>query len=291
MSDDLLRLVLLCALSCALSCTGLPGSDDDDSGDDDDATEPPGGPVPVYDGLCPQLDEGLNDGFESAGLEREFRLVLPDDPTGAPVVFAWHWLGGSASQILDWVEFEDLADEGVIVVAPESSGYPYEWRWDQGPEDNADAQFFEDTLACLYEQWDVDLDRVHSTGMSAGGLWTTWMILYRSQWLASAAPMSGGFYSQWYSSPESSLPVMLVWGGPADIYNGYSFDASNNAFSSQLQGDGHFVVECEHTGGHTVPMGAAEFIWTFLEEHPRGLDQEPWAGGLPSTLPSYCEIP
>jgi dienelactone hydrolase len=217
--------------------------------------------------------------------------VLPDNPNGAPVVFAWHWLGGTADQILDWVGFEDLADEGAIVVAPESSGSPYEWRWDEPSDSNADAQLFEDTLACLYEQWDIDLDRVHTTGMSAGGLWSTWLIMFRSEWLASGAPLSGGFYAQWYTSPEETIPVMLVWGGPTDTYNGYSFDVSSQDFSGQLRDDDHFVVECEHSGGHIIPTGAVDFVWRFFEDHPRGEDEEPWADGLPSALPSYCVIP
>ena len=296
MPIDLRLLLSILLLAAAIGCSASRGSlddddDDDDAGDDDDATEPPNGPIPSYDGSCPEFVDGLNSGFESGGLARDLRIVLPEEPTGAPVLFAWHWLGGSADQILEWVGFEDLADEGVIVVAPESSGYPYEWRWDQESDDNIDAQLFEDTLACLYEQWDIDLDRVHTTGMSAGGLWSTWLIMYRSQWLASAAPLSGGVYAQWYSTPEATIPVMLVWGGPSDVYNGFSFDVSNEGFSSQLQEDGHFVVECEHSGGHTVPSGAAEFTWRFLEAHGRDQDDEPWAEGLPSDLPSYCAIP
>ena len=260
------------------------------AGDDDDAG--PEWSPPVYDGECPTFEAGLNEDFVSSGTDRRFRLALPDDPSGAPLLFAWHWLGGNSQQIMEWLALDDLAeDEGVIVVAPDSDGYPSEWRWDQPASGNVDALLFEDLLACLHQQFEVDLGRVHATGMSAGGLWTTWLIINESQWLASAAPLSGGVYEAWYATPEEPIPVMVVWGGPADTYGNFSFDVASRDFSEELQDDGHFVVECDHGGGHTVPQGAASFTWRFFEEHPKGLEAEPWADGLPSELPSYCVLP
>ena len=283
---------LLCLL-LGLSVVGCPVStrDDDDSAASDDDDTAPEWPAPVYDGTCPQFTEGLNTGFVSAGADRRFRLALPDNPEGAPVLFTWHWLGGDAQQMMDWLGFGALPEsEDVIVVAPDSDGYPSEWRWDQASEDNPDATFFEDILACLVEQWDVDLGRVHTTGMSAGGLWSTWLILNRSEWLASAAPMSGGVFSAYYFSPADLIPVMLIWGGPSDLYNGFSFDVATTDFSEDLRADGHFVVECDHDSGHVPPDGAPALTWRFFNEHPKGVTS-PWEEGLPTGLPSYCGLP
>jgi dienelactone hydrolase len=247
--------------------------------------------VPLYDGTCPQFTDGLNEDFLSSGNNRQFRLALPDNPDGAPVIFAWHWLGGSAQQAMDWLEFGELPQsENVIVVAPESDGYPSEWRFDQESDNNPDATLFEDILACLVEQWDVDLGRVHTTGMSAGGLWSTWMILNRSEWLASAAPMSGGVLSNYYTSPTDPIPVMLIWGGPTDVYGSFSFDLASKDFSEDLQGDGHFVVECDHGSGHVPPDSPATLAWDFFSEHPKAEDS-PWEAGLPTHLPSFCSLP
>lgn len=276
-----------------VGCLGSPRGDDDDSAassdDDDDAA--PKWPAPVYDGTCPQFSEGLNAGFASAGSDRQFRLALPENPEGAPVLFTWHWLGGDAQQMMDWLGFGDLPEsEDVIVVAPDSDGYPSEWRWEQPSEDNPDATFFEDVLACLVEQWDIDLGRVHTTGMSAGGLWSTWLILNRSEWLASAAPMSGGVNSAYYLSPTDPIPVMLIWGGPSDLYNGFSFDVATTDFSADLREDGHFVVECDHGSGHVPPDGSAALTWSFFNEHPKGAES-PWEDSLPGHLPIYCSLP
>lgn len=279
-------LCLFFGLSLA-ACLG-PREPRDDDDDDDDA---PTWPAPVYDGTCPQFTEGLNEDFLSSDSDRQFRLALPDDPEGAAVIFAWHWLDGSGEQMMDWLGFGVLPEsEDVIVVAPESDGYPSEWRWDQESDGNSDATFFEDILACLVEQWDIDLGRVHTTGMSAGGLWSSWMILHRSEWLASAAPMSGGVLSSYYTAPTDPIPVMLIWGGPTDLYGGFSFDVATTDFSEDLRADGHFVVECDHGGGHLPPDSAATLTWDLFKEHPKAQDS-PWEAELPSHLPSYCSLP
>jgi poly(3-hydroxybutyrate) depolymerase len=39
---------------------------------------------------------------------------------------------------------------------------------------------------------DIDTRHIHTAGMSAGGLQTTWMAYARSAYIASAVPYSGG---------------------------------------------------------------------------------------------------
>lgn len=272
----------------------------DDAGSPPDV-EPPeadtGNPspwtAPVYSGgSCPTLREGVNSGFDSGGASREFRLVLPDEPVGAPVLYTWHWLGGSAQLSMTTLGHDRLAArEGVIVVAPESDGHPYEWHSTDAPTNNPDLTLFDDILACLHEEYAVDLGRIYSTGMSAGGLWTTYLTLFRADRLAATAPLSGGVYANGYTSPAQPIPVMLTWGGPSDTYGPLSFHEASLDLSSGLQGDGHFVVECEHAMGHRVPPGAAEYTWRFLADHPKGIDPEPYLEGLPASFPETCRIP
>ncbi|MCP4869188.1 MAG: hypothetical protein GY898_10775 [Proteobacteria bacterium] len=84
---------------------------------------------------------------------------------------------------------------------------------------------------------------------------------------------------------------MLTWGGPTDLYNGFSFDDANLTFSELLREDGHFVAHCVHSGGHDVPTGAAAMVWEFLADHPMGVDPEPYRDGMPSSFPDWCEVP
>lgn len=180
--------------------------------------------------------------------------------------------------------------ENVIVIAPESHPEA-SFEWDFGSPDgaNRDLRFFDDLLSCIWQQYDVDLDRIHATGMSAGGLWTSELLVNRSEWLASAAPLSGGANQP---IPETTpIPVLLTWGGPTDTYQGYSFDNASYRLSEYLRANGHFVVHCIHSLGHRVPPGSTEWVWSFLRDHPRGVDPEPYAAGLPADFPDYCSIP
>lgn len=233
---------------------------------------------------CEVLEDGRNT-MAIDGLSREVRVVMPDEPAGAPVVFAWHWLGGSASQTLDWMDMASLADHGAIVVAPESTGLDIEWDVLASPQDSVDIALFDRVLACLDDADGVDTDRIYTTGMSAGGLMSSYLTMHRSDVLAASAPFSGGVEDAYYATPEVDIPVLLTWGGPSDQYGGYSFHEATEAFSANLQSDGHVVVECVHSGGHTPPAGAAEMAWSFFEAAP--LDPE--FDGVPAGLPAWCE--
>ena len=194
--------------------------------------------------------------------------------------------------MIRYLELDELAaDENVIVVAPRSDDSAYEWHFAEGPEGNPDLLLFEDLLSCLWQQYDVDLDRIHATGMSAGGLWSSYLTLHEADWLASTAPLSGGSDSFTYATPASPIPVLLTWGGPSDLYGSYSFEDASLYLSEALREDGHFVVECVHDDGHSLPPWGIEYAWEFFEAHPRGVDPLPWAEGLPSGYPSGCRIP
>jgi predicted esterase len=290
-------------LALAVSLTACAKDDGDDSalsaGDDtaapagDDTATPAEWSPPTYSGgACPLFRDGTNDAFLSDGNSRSFDLVLPENPEGAPIVFAWHWLGGSAGQVIDYMNFNALSEaENVIVVAPQSDRSMFEWHISDPADDNTDLVFFDDMVSCLYEQFNFDPNRIHATGMSAGGLWTTYLTVYRSEILASTAPLSGGVETSVYVTPARALPVMVVWGGSADTYGTFSFDTASRNFSASLQADGHFVVECMHTGGHSLPPDGAEFTWQFFKDHPMNVDPLPYLDGLPDTLPSFCALP
>ncbi len=281
-----------------LACTEAPdvtfGGQDSAAGSEElaETDDPAVPPLPAYSGeRCPELTEGTHT-FESAGIERTVRVELPADPSGAPVLFAWHWLGGNADQIVEWLFLDREADDReMIVVAPESCCGTFEWLFLDEPQDNEDLILFDDTLSCLYEQYRVDLGHVWATGMSAGGLWTSYLTMHRAEWLAATAPMSGGTDEATYATPADPIPVLLTWGGPTDTYGGYSFDEASQNLSEKLRGDGHFVVECVHDLGHTIPPEAEDYLLNFLEDHPKWVDPEPYEAGLPSFFPEWCAVP
>lgn len=224
------------------------------------------------------------------GTVRNFEVVLPANPEGAPLLFAWHWLGGTAAQTLDLMNIRSLAGEGAIIIAPTSTGLAVEWDILTAPAQSIDLKLFDKLLTCGWESYKNDTERVYSTGMSAGGLFTSFLAMHRSEDLASTVQFSGGVQNGQYSQPQTQLPMMLVWGGPTDTFSSYNFHTATIEFSQSLRDDGHFIVECEHSAGHLPPDNAGPMAWTFLKDHPRGLSPEPWST-LPASLPAFCEIP
>lgn len=260
-------------------------------------------------GTCPMLVPGENN-LRSAGYDRRFVLQLPAAPLGAPVVFVWHWLAGDPYQALLVTGLSLQSD--VILVAPYPTGdAPYTWHAELPPAGNPDLALFDDILACLGQDFGIDHNRVWSTGLSAGALWTSYLAMYRANRLGAVSELSGGLPDPSdaapFRVPDVEIPVLLAWGGPQDVFEDpdadfqfndgepthFSFDVASRRFSEALRREGHFVVECignyPHGGLPPDPFGT---VWPFLRDHPRGTTPEPYAGGnLPTALPDLCSVP
>ena len=74
-----------------------------------------------------------------------------------------------------------------------------------------------------------------------------------------------------------------------DRYGTFGFEQPTMAYKNALTGAGHFAFVCNHGGGHSLPPAVAS-SWQFLSDHPYGTNPSPYAGGLPSTMPSYCTL-
>lgn len=270
---------------------------------------PAGSPLPpaapgYSGGACPAFAAGYNTGFVAGGLTREFALLLPAeaDETGTyPLLFAWYHISGNAMDFVDQLDAQALADAGrSIIVVPQDSGM-FEATWPDTPLDIAqsgvDLAMFDDLYACLSQQFPINSQCVSSIGVSAGGLWTSYLGTVRGQYLASNLTISGGhpseFTGPWWpwNSPRPYASLVL-WGGPSDVL-GIDFHAASLNLVGNLSGSGHFVLRCEHTGGHGVPpVGDGDPLQTalhFARNHPYWLDGDsPLDAGLPAFYPSYC---
>ena len=262
-----------------------------DAGPADAGSGPLATPTPPsYSGAtCPTIVNGNNTGFLSGGNPRDFLVRLPANPSGAAVVFAWRWLTGTQTQAFDWTGITSGVGPGnVIQIAADTRPGTNDWQTGVAPASNEDLLLFDDILACLHDQFAVDMDRIWAHGHSSGALWVSYLIQHRAQYLAAASILSGGQQGA-FTTPQSRIPTLLIWGGPTDNVNGVSFEDATLLLSSNLRSNGHFVVHCEGTFGHSIPA-SPEFTWTFLEDHPRGPYPDPYTSGLPSTIPSWCTI-
>jgi poly(3-hydroxybutyrate) depolymerase len=282
-------------LAFALLACAPPDASDPPAGDDV-SPDPLGGTAPLAEpsaGACPDLSDDGNLTFTSDGEERKVKLIYPSTgAAGAPVLFVWHPLGSNARQMVNWMDLDDWAEEnGFVVVAPDSlDSNLFEWDfWNDGTHD---VTMYDDLRTCLYREEGVDLARVSSTGMSAGGLWTTWLGIHRGDTLATIAPFSGGIEDGIvdYETPAGDFPAMLSYGGDTDEWDGggitIDFATDTLAFADALKADGHNVVLCDHGLGHTIPVEAPDMMTTWLAGRKYG-DTSASADGLPDWCAVY----
>jgi hypothetical protein len=206
--------------------------------------------------------------LEAAGTRRSLWVV--GQGHGVPLVFVWHPLGETARGIIASQRLEGFAERhGCVLVVPDGDATPFRWGYVGDP--TGDVFLFDEMRRRLVADGTVDVDRVGSVGMSAGGLWTTWLAMHRSEDLAAVAVLSGGTDpSVPWIAPRSPIPVLVAWGGPRDTWGPFSFDRASRRFVRQLRDNGHLVVEVEHGGGHSLPPRVMDLCGTWLLAHRRG---------------------
>ncbi len=281
---------------------------------------PPAGakqaPVPpAYSGgTCPHLAGGANM-IQSTGHMRSFLLAVPKDlrpDEHLPVIFLWHWLGGSAQGFLDKGQVQAAVDsQRFLAVLPEAKGdLPFKWPFNVGdglPRQEEEYRYFDDMLSCVSAQFHVNKNCVSSAGVSAGALFTDQLASGRAQYLSSAISLSGGvglpgdgLVKPW-GSPAHKLPMLILWGGPLDICIVINFQSASHNLEMSMQADGNFFLECIHNCKHgeppfDPPKGLSKYagLWRFAFDHPYWLapgDSPYKKGGIPAAgLPLWCGI-
>lgn len=285
--------------ACGGDGDGPPDSSPDSSSAVIDAAVPsnPAAPAalePYSEGACPTLVDGAQS-FRSAGRDRTLQVSLPSDPSGAGLLFMWHGNGDNAANFHAALGGPEAAEsEHLIVVAPDNccGNGILDWPVGLGLDPGPDETLFDDLIACTSSQFGIDTYRVYTTGFSAGGLWSSRLLMVRSEYLAGAVIFSGGTdaFVNTYMTPLYDVPVILLHGGTWDQVV-FSFQAITESFAASLVQDGHTVVLCNHGLGHMVPPGFAAWSWPFLSAHRFG-QPSPYAGSDPSgALPDYCTFP
>ncbi|MBT9559138.1 MAG: hypothetical protein IV100_24105 [Myxococcales bacterium] len=294
---------------------------------DTPAAAPDGPPAPkaYTGGTCPTFKAGKQS-FMSSDLEREIIVTLPDDPSGAGVLFLWHGFGDTHSNFSAALGAQDISgSETLITVAPQAvidpvsseklapykdlaaqfiGPLPPTWSVLDGPE--PDIVLFDDLLSCLAAQYDVDLKRVYTLGFSQGALFSTRLVLLRSEVLAGAALWSGGLGSTGgllevvrfeYESPKRKIPVLAVAGGATDLWPNeqlplVNFQTGTTELAAALRADGHAVVDCNHGLGHTIPADGLQWGLPFLFSHQWTEDgASSYFGADGKEFPKYCTMP
>jgi hypothetical protein len=268
----------------------------------------------TYAGTCPTLGQTtVQDAvIVSSGNMRKFWVVVPANLQPSeklPVMFLWHWLRGSAQDFFDRGAVQAAVDEQrFLAVIPQQKGdLQFVWpatNLDSAPRMVEEETFFDDMLSCVSAQYNVNSNCVSSAGVSAGALWTDQLVGARGDWIASFMSLSGGtggIAIKPWTEPDHKLPGMVLWGGPTDnCANLLNFQDISRDLETNLKTNGHFLLECIHNCGHSVPpfvapMGETQFhsLWQFGLDHPFWLypGESPYGdNGLPADLPPWCGI-
>jgi len=237
---------------------------------------------------CPDVLAGFNT-LQSCGLERRFKLILPEteSDTALPIIFMWHGLTSNPDRLL---ELNQLALEvpmrNFILVAPESRGLPVEWE-QLTTGDNPDLAFFDDLHTCMSTRFNLDAERVYSAGLSAGAMWTSYLALMRPEIFAAVAPMSGGLIMD-YFVPSRAVPFLVSWGGSDDMSNGQNFETFAQDLIMELRGGEHPVVTCNHGEGHAWNPPFNPWVLDYLFAHTLSGNERPFEDGLSAVFPDYC---
>ncbi len=296
------------------------------------APPPAGAPIPISPALpaagCPVLHGGSNS-LTTTGHTRDFLLVLPANlqpDERPPVLFMWHWIGGTANGFLQKGEVQAAADaQRFIAVLPVARGatvigtsFNTRWPFDitqTASRMDEEFTFFDDMLACVEHQFPVNQQCVSTVGVSAGALFTDQLAQARSHTLASFLSLSGGtnatIIKPWNGAARK-LPGVVLWGGDGppqmdgnkDLLGcvgvGMDFSVASKAMEQKLTNDGHFFIECKHNCGHVeppldAPPGESKYagMWEFALNHPFWwpAGQSPFLEhGMPTSLPQWCGI-
>jgi len=247
--------------------------------------------IPAVAGECPTFQTGT---ITFMGL-RGIQLVVGAKASAAtaPLVFYWHGTGSSSGEftfMAGAVRSGVEAEGGILVSFQGTTGG--DALSGTSVFGRGDLELVDQLAACAVRDHNVDPRRIFTTGCSAGGLFATNLAVLRSEYIAAAAPNSGGLTFPQQFQSDYTPALMTVHGAPGRDVVIVDFSNTSATADRTFSGRGGFVVNCNHGGGHCGGSGLAGDIWEFFEAHPYGVEPapSPWTGGLPTGFDSACEL-
>jgi polyhydroxybutyrate depolymerase len=170
--------------------------------------------------------------ISSGTYEREYIYYHPGNaPANCPLVFVCHGYSGSAAGIMNYSDFNSLADEfGFAVCYPQgiedSDGYTFfNVGYDfQNNETVDDVAFLEELTNLFVAENAVDPDKVFCTGMSNGGDLCYLLACEASETFAGVAPVAGMIMQDIMDvcSPSETVGILEIHGTEDNVtyFNG-----------------------------------------------------------------------
>ncbi len=173
----------------------------------------------------------LYDSIKVAGLERQYILYVPasySPTTPAPLVLNFHGYTSNDFEQMYYGDFRPIADTaGFLVVHPMGTvdilGNTH-WNVGWGTSSVDDVGFTSALIDSLSAQYNINQDRIYSTGMSNGGFMSYTLACELSERIAAIASVTGDFNVTTFATcnPQHPMPVMEIHGtaDPTVAYTG-----------------------------------------------------------------------
>lgn len=166
----------------------------------------------------------INETISYDGETREYSVFLPSSyqvGQNLPMVFNLHGFGSNVTEQIFYTSLNAVAqEENFIVVTPQglvrttSIGQTgSHWNAYFGT-DVDDLGFLNLVIDKIYTDYNIDLARVYSTGMSNGGFMSHRLACELSDRIAAIASVAGGVFNEQLDncSPSRAVPVMQIHG-------------------------------------------------------------------------------
>lgn len=234
--------------------------------------------------------------FTMEGVQREALIFTPSQKPGVaerdPVVFAFHWHGGTMQEAAAGMGFQKLWPEAIVIymqglrtrIYVDPLGFHSGWQQEPGQFGDRDLKFFDVVLAAVRKMFPVDDDRIYATGFSNGGIFTYLLWGSRGRIFAAIAPVA----AQKFPAVHLTIPKPILHiAGEQDSVVPFKDQLQSIKIARELNGSnqtgescgehctsyasssGAPVVSYIHPGGHTYPAGASEMIVRFFKEYRR----------------------
>ena len=166
--------------------------------------------------------EIINGTLNHDNLNREYILYLPasyNPATPSPLVLSFHGYSSTAQVNFIYTRFNSIADTaGFILIHPQGTLLNGVSHWNVGGwtlgSTVDDVGFVSALLDTISNSYNIDQDRVYSTGMSNGGFMSFLLACQLSNRIAAVASVTGSMTPQTYNNcnPQHPTPVLQIHG-------------------------------------------------------------------------------
>ncbi len=148
-----------------------------------------------------------------------FNAMDAESTIDAPVIFSFHGGGGTAIANMEYSGFRQIAEsEKFILVYPQGQYFSDKdstgWIFNENNNITDDLFFISEVIDWLYQNKNINLDRIYATGFSVGAIMSYDLACKLSNKIAAAAPVAGTMSTETFETcrPEKSKSIIHIHG-------------------------------------------------------------------------------